>query len=195
MDDANAAATEPLERAIRERVADGTLRIPPYPAVAVRVQEALGRKDAGLGEVAELVGGDAVLAASILRCANSVMYRRGSPLTELLQAITRIGAAEVMRLLLASGLSAGAQAVGALVSIRRLIWIEGLASAAVCQELARLRGLRTEEAFVLGLLHDFGKIVASSALEALLEEGQFEGRWPLEVWAAMVERHHVAVGL
>ncbi len=189
------AQLEPLERAIQERVASNTLRIPPYPAVAVRVQEALGRKDAGLAEVAELVGADAVLAAAILRCANSVMYRRGPPVTDLLQGITRVGAAEVLRLLLASGLSTGAQAVGSLVSIRRLIWIEGLASAALCQELARARGLRTEEAFVLGLLHDFGKIVTSSALEALLDEGRFDGRFPLEAWAALVERQHVAVGM
>src|SRR5512140_486721 len=171
MGEAVAISTEPLEQAIRDLVERGTLRLPPYPAVAVRVQEALGRKDAGLAEVAQLVGADAVLAASILRCANSVMYRRGAPQTDLLQGITRIGAAEVLRLLLASGLSSGAQAVGSLVSVRRLIWIEGLASAAVCQELARLRGLRTEEAFVLGLLHDFGKIVASTALEALIAEG------------------------
>ncbi|HET6436621.1 MAG TPA: HDOD domain-containing protein [Anaeromyxobacter sp.] len=189
------APMETLEEAVRDLVAKGTLRVPPYPAVAVRVQEALGRKDAGLAEVAQLVGADAVLAAAILRCANSVLYRRGAPVTELLQAITRVGAAEVMRLLLASGLSTGAQAVGPLVSVRRLIWIEGLASAAICQELARLRGLRTEEAFVLGLLHDFGKIVTSSALEALLDEGRFEGGWPLEAWAALLERQHVPVGL
>lgn len=34
-------------------------------------------------------------------------------------------------------------------------------------------------------------MVASSALEALLEQG----RWPLEAWAALVERQHVAVGV
>jgi HD-like signal output (HDOD) protein len=141
------------------------------------------------------VGADAVLTAAILRCANSALYRRGPPVNELLPAIIRIGAAEVTRLLVASGLSGGAQAVGSLVSVRRLIWIEGLASAVVCQELARLRGLRTEEAFVLGLLHDFGKIVASSALEALLEEGRYPGRWPLEDWASVVENQHVSVGL
>jgi len=195
MSSAAAVPLEKLERAIEELVSKGTLRVPPYPAVAVRVQETLGRRDAGLAEVAHLVGADAVLTAAILRCANSALYRRGPPVTDLLSSITRIGAAEVMRLLLASGLSSGAQAVGPLVSIRRLIWIEGLSSAAVCQELARLRGLRTEEAFVLGLLHDFGKIVASTALEALLEEGRFEGECPLEAWAALVERQHVPVGL
>jgi hypothetical protein len=47
-----APSIEPLEHAIRELVEGGRLRVPPYPAVAVRVQEALGRKDAGLAEIA-----------------------------------------------------------------------------------------------------------------------------------------------
>jgi HD-like signal output (HDOD) protein len=193
--DGTGPSIEPLEHAIQDLVEGGKLKVPPYPAVAVRVQEALGRKDAGLAEIAQLVGADAVLTAAILRCANSALYRRGPPVDEVLPAITRIGAAEVTRLLVASGLSGGAQAVGSLVSVRRLIWIEGLVSAVVCQELARLRRLRTEEAFVLGLLHDFGKIVASSALEALLEEGRYQGRWPLEAWASVVDDQHVPVGL
>jgi putative nucleotidyltransferase with HDIG domain len=188
------ATPDDLARAIEDLALRGALQVPPYPAVAVRVQEALGRKDAGLAELAQLVGADPVLTAALLRCANSALYRRGAATSDLLQAITRIGAAELLRLLLASGLSGGAQAVGPLVSVRRLIWIEALACAAVCQELARLRGLRTEEAFVVGLLHDFGKIVASAALERLLEEGRLEARLPLEAWTAVVEREHVRAG-
>jgi len=184
----------PLEVAIQELVEKGTLRVPPYPAVAVRVQEALGRSDTGLGEIAQLVGADAALAAAILRCANSALYRRGPPLTDLLQAITRVGAAEVMRLLVASGLSAGAQAAGPLVSVRRSIWIEGLASAVVCQELARLRGLRTEEAFTVGLLHDFGKIVAIATMEAILDEEKIGESFSQSAWVELVDRLHVPVG-
>ena len=184
-----------LEAEVLDRAAAGALRVPPYPAVAVRVQQALSRAEVGLGEVARLVGADAALAAAILRCANSALYRRGPPVSELLAAITRIGANEVLRLLLASGLSGPACAVGPLAILRRMIWIRGLASAAVCQELARLRGLRTEEAFVLGLLHDFGEVVATAALEAILEERRLEPRWPAGTWEAMLDRLHVPVGL
>jgi len=180
---------------VLDRVASGTLRVPPYPAVAVRVQEALARSDVGLAEVAQLVGADAALAAAILRCANSAFYGRGPPVTELLTAITRVGATEVLRLLIASGLSGSAYVVGPLAILRRVIWIEGLASAAVCQELARLRGLRTEEAFVVGLLHDFGEVVATAALEAIIEETRVDPRWPAETWEGMLDRLHVPVGL
>jgi HD-like signal output (HDOD) protein len=187
-------AIDALEQGVAALCVRGSVRVPPYPAVALRVQEAMARKDFGLAEVAQIVGADAVLAADILRCANSALYRRGGPVTDLTAAITRIGAQQVLRLLFASGLAATVSAVGPLVPLRRMFWIQNLASAAVCQELAALRGLRSEEAFVLGLLHDFGKIVAVTCLEALVEEKGFEGRFPFEVWARLSERQHVALG-
>jgi HD-like signal output (HDOD) protein len=183
-----------FEAAVLDLAARGELNVPPQPAVALRVQEALGR-GAGLAQVAQLVGADAALTAAILRCANSALYRRGDAVTDLHQAITRIGVAEVQRLLLASGLAAHAQALGPLVALRRLLWIEGLAGAAICQELARLRDLRAEEAFLLGLLHDFGAVVAASAVESLVEQEPGGLSRPLAAWAALLERLHVPVGL
>jgi len=191
-------APEPLwrlEHAMEARCASGVLRVPPYPAVALRVQETMARKGVGLGEVAELIGADAGLAADILRCANSVMYRRGDQVIDLTQALTRIGVQQVMRLLVASGLAVQAQAVGPLVLLRRMVWIEGLAAAAVSQELARLRGLRAEDAFTLGLLHDIGKIVALTFLEGMVEEQRFGDPLPRAAWEALVERQHVRMGL
>lgn len=194
-DPALPAALVPLERSIAERAARGDLSIPPYPAVAIKVQEAMSRRQSGLAEVAQLVGADAALAADILRCANSAMYRRGAPVADLTQAITRIGAQQVLRLLLASGLAEPVHAVGPLVALRRRIWIEGLAAAAVCQELAVQRGLRGEEAFVVGLLHDFGQIVVTATLEALFERDKLAGAFTLGAWRALVERQHVPVGV
>jgi HD-like signal output (HDOD) protein len=183
-----------LERTLEGLGASGDLALPPYPAVALRVREVMARRSFGLGEVADLIGADAMLAADILRCANSVMYRRGAPVIDLTQALTRIGVQEVMRLLLVSGLAVQAQAVGPLVLLRRMYWIEGLAGAVVSQELARLRGLRIEDAFTLGLLHDCGKIVAVSGLEALLQKENLTGGFPREAWEALVERQHQALG-
>jgi HD-like signal output (HDOD) protein len=184
-----------LEQALEAQASLGDVVVPPYPAVAMRVQDVMSRKNFGLSEVAELIGADAVLAADILRCANSVMYRRGAPVIDLTQALTRIGVQQVMRLLLASGLATHAQALGPLVPLRRMVWIEGLAGAAVCQELARLRGLRTEDAFTLGLLHDFGKVVAVSGLEASLEQEKIQESFDREDWERVVERLHQPLGL
>jgi putative nucleotidyltransferase with HDIG domain len=190
-----------LERGVRDLVVLGKAPIPPYPAVALRVKQAATGKDFGLAEISRLVSGDAALAADVLRCANSALYRRGSPVTKLSQAVTRLGAQEVARLALTSSLGVHAQAPGPLAPLRRMIWIDTLASAVLSQELAVLRHLRVEEAFVLGLLHDFGKVIASASLETVLDEGLLvaEGpvhiSWPLETWMNLVNSLHVSLGV
>ena len=175
-----------LDRALLELVSHASVAIPPYPAVALRVQEVVSRNDFGLVEVARLVGSDAALAADVLRCANSALYRRGSPVIDLTRAITRVGVKEVMRLALTSGLAAHAQAPGPLAPLKRINWIESLASAVLCQEVARLRGLRQEEGYLLGLLHDFGKVVACSCMESLVEKNGVAAERPLAAWAEVL---------
>ena len=184
-----------LEAELESLVSGGRLPLPAYPTVVQRAQQVMSRDEYGLDEVAQLIASDASLAADVVRCANSAMYRRGAPVTNLAQAVTRVGARQVERLILASCLSPRAQSAGPLATLRRIIWIEGLASAALCQELARIRGLRQEEAFLLGLIHDFGKIVAFSHVEALCEKHGLDTAWPTDVWADLVGRHHVAIGL
>jgi HD-like signal output (HDOD) protein len=194
VEDGPGAALARLERAVEEAASRGDLAVPPYPAVVLRVQEVMARKGFGLAEMAAIIAADASLAADVLRCANSVIYRRGAPVMDLSQALGRIGVQQATRLLLASGLARQAQAIGPLALLRRMAWIEGLASAAVCQSLARQRGLRTEEAFTLGLLHDFGKIVAVSGLETLLAAGPPVEGVERQAWASVVERHHQRIG-
>src|SRR5689334_7740805 len=91
-----------LELAVQELVALGTVPIPPYPAVALRLKQEMQRERFGLADAAHLIRSDATLAADVLRCANSALYRRGEPVTNLSQAVTRIGAAQLMRLVVAA---------------------------------------------------------------------------------------------
>ena len=197
----NAAAPEPsgatlhrLEQALEELVALELAPLPPYPAVALAVQAELQRKGFALSDAARLLGADPVLAASVLRAANSAAYRGIAPVTGLTQAIARIGTRQLTRLLFAACLSVHAQAPGPLAAMRRMAWVESVASAAICQELAVLRQLRPEEAFLLGLLHDFGKVVTYASLELLIHQRRVSGRWTLADWKAVVDRHHQALG-
>jgi HD-like signal output (HDOD) protein len=184
-----------LDQTLLDALARGGIPVPPYPAVALRIQEVVNRKSFGLADVTRIVSADAALTADVLRCANSAMFGRGAHATTLAQAITRIGAREVMRLALSSGLAAHAQAAGSLAPLKRFAWIESVSAAGLCQELARHRGLPAEEAFVLGLLHDFGKVVATAFLERLLAAQPRVGSRPLDFWAALLERHPVAAGM
>ncbi len=184
-----------LDAAIVDLMSRGVVRVPPYPAVAMKVQQLVRRQSYGLDELTKLVASDQALAADALRCANSAFYSRGSPVTSLGAAITRIGAKEVVRLALASGLALQARKPGPLGALKRRVWLEALASAALAVELARKRRVAPEEAFICALLHDFGKMVAVACIEEVLEGERTARPRPIEEWVEVIERYHVELGL
>jgi HD-like signal output (HDOD) protein len=183
-----------LDQAIVDLVARGAVKVPPYPAVAFRIDALLRTGDYGLDDLALLVSSDQVLAADVLRCANSAAYARGTQATSVKQAVGRIGAKDVAALALASGLGAHATAPGQLASLRRRAWLDALASALLCQALAPRRKLAPDVAFAAGLLHDFGRVVVIACLEEILA-GQRAAARPEAAWAEVIDRYHVELGI
>jgi HD-like signal output (HDOD) protein len=188
------AAPFDLDGAIVDLVSRGAVRIPPYPAVALQVEKLILGGDFGLDELARLVASDQVLAADVLRVSNTAAYSRGAPVTSVKAAAGVLGAEEVANLALAVGLGAHASAPGQLAALRRRVWLDALASAALCRLLAAGRGLVPEEAFSAGLLHDFGKVIALATIEQLLEHRAVPPA-TAEEWSEVVERYHLELGL
>jgi putative nucleotidyltransferase with HDIG domain len=184
-----------LEATIVELVARGEVKVPPYPAVAMRIGELVRREDYGIGDLARLVASDQVLAADALRAANSAFYSRGTPVTSLNTAISRIGGKEVVRLAVASGLGGQVRKSGPLLALKRRVWLEAIAAAALAQELAKKRKVPDEEAFICALLHDFGKMIALTCIEEILDKQPAVKPRRLEHWLETTERFHVELGL
>lgn len=168
------------------------LKVPPYPAALARLTRILGRHEYKISELARAVASDQALTASILRYANTVRMGGGAPIQSLERAITQIGAGEVMRAALAGGLGKVAIAPGPLMALRHRVWLEALLAAGLAQELASLRGLQNDIAFLAGLLHDFGKVVLLATLDQAGGEGP---RWPAERWFEIIDKHHVDAGV
>jgi HD-like signal output (HDOD) protein len=171
------------------------LRIPPYPAVAVRLRRVIARGDYGLGELERIAGEDQSLAATLLRYANSAVYRRVTPTTTLGAAIMRIGASEVARIALALSMGGFAVANGPLSPVRHKAWHQALVSALCCRALAYWRQVDAEEAYVCGLLHDFGRVVAISGFEDILTRMKDNRVLTEQAWVDAVEQLHVKIGL
>jgi len=183
-----------LDTAIADLVARDAVELPPYPAVAMKIERLVGQGDFGLDELARLVAGDQVLSADVLRAANSAAFSRGDHVASLPQAVARIGAGELSRIALASALGAQAMARGPLAVLRRRVWHDALASAVLCRELARARRLPQDEAFACGLLHDFGKVLAVECLERIARGTRHPRPMPSSFWEAVVDHHHVRLG-
>jgi len=189
------AAPFDLDKAIVDLVSRGAVKVPPYPAVAFKIEKLIRGGDYGLDELAKLVSSDQVLSADVLRVSNSAMYARGAPVNSVKAAVGRIGAKDVARLALAFGLGATATAAGALAPLRRKVWMDSLASAALCQALASGRGLAPDEAFSAGLLHDFGKVVALACIEDVLHRREDAAPKSEAEWTDIVDRYHVELGV
>lgn len=184
-----------LEQAIVSLVGSGDVKVPPYPAVAFQIEKLVRGGDFGLDALGKLVSSDQVLSADVLRCANSAVYSRGSAVSSVAAAVARIGARDVSRLALASGLAGHASGPGALASLRRRVWVDSLAAAMLCQALAPPRKLAPDVAFSAGLLHDFGKVIALACIEDLIARRKDGAQRPVEEWDAIVERFHVELGV
>lgn len=171
------------------------VRIPPYPAIALRINRLIDGGEFGLDDLAKLVEADQGLAAAVLRSANSAYFSASNPVTSLSLAVNRMGARELANLALATSLGGMVNTESPLTPVRRQAWQRGLASALLCQELAVARKLNRGEAFLCGLLHDFGEMITYSCAEQVLAKHARLKALPAAFWAKLGVKYHQELGL
>ncbi len=180
---------------IADVIARNAVSIPPYPANAMRLRSLVGSGTFGLTDLARIVKEDQVLAAAILRAANSAMFRRAEPITTLDRAVSQLGADEVCRVALAASLGKIAGGQGPLAQLRRTAWRHALTSAICAGHLGYRRNLSSETGFVCALLHDFGRVIAVAALEEVLRSQKIADAMPIQEWEVLVDEVHIDLGL
>ncbi|MDP1829008.1 MAG: HDOD domain-containing protein [Archangium sp.] len=183
-----------LEVELKERVARRAIQLMPQPRTALRLRKLVADPEHSLTQVIDAIKVDPMLAAAVLRIANSASHARGQPTTSLSTAITRIGEKELARLALASGLGVASTGAGPLLALRRGAMQDALTSALICERLAPEFGLDAERLFLEGLLHDVGRLVALATLELILAQHPKAPPLEPEAWLALAQAHHVELG-
>jgi HD-like signal output (HDOD) protein len=184
-----------LEALVVDLIKRDNVNIPPYPVVAMRLQRLVGEEDFGMADLQRVIGGDPVLAATILRYANSAAFRGVTAAATLEAAVTRIGAKEVCKIAIATSIGAHAIVTGCLSALRRRYWRLAMTSALLCRALANFRKYNPEEAFICGLLHDFGQVVATACFEEIIARTRDARVLTEEMWATCVDHFHIELGL
>ncbi|MDR7415652.1 MAG: HDOD domain-containing protein [Armatimonadota bacterium] len=151
---------------IPDRILMAFETLKPFPAHVVEAMQLLDDLNTSAEEVASALGRDPVLAARVLRLANSALYLRARRVATLREAVVLVGFAAVRSLLVSAvaydAFRPGAPGYGL---DRVQLWQHSLAVATVARRLAGSRERDAEAAFVAGLLHDIGKLALSSALQ------------------------------
>ncbi len=184
---------EAMQRALTDVVTKGDFVVPPYPAVAMRLQRVLAREGYGISEVADVVAADAALAATVLAAANSALLGSAAAITSVGRAVNRLGARTVGAIALASGVGALAVTSGVLQDVKFRVWRRGITCALTCQKLAAARDLPPEDAFLAGLLHGFGRSVAVASLERLLKTHQPPRPLTVTEWLNIADQQRAAL--
>jgi putative nucleotidyltransferase with HDIG domain len=145
--------------------------LPPAPRVLPELLALLGREDIDSSRVVDLIAFDPALTVSVLQLCNSALFAAGTPVTDLHEAVTRLGFSEVYRIVAAVVGSRTMKTAPKGYGIQQgELWQHAVTSAVAAQLIARRLGDDESTVFTAALLHDVGKIILSEALEHIYEK-------------------------
>ncbi|SHK75738.1 Signal transduction histidine kinase [Marinobacter antarcticus] len=140
------------------------LQLPSLPEVTLRALEVCNQ-DGNYREISEIVASDTALVVRILALANSALYGPTPGIRSIDQALLRLGTRRFKTLILTAALrqilfELGGDAWQQL----RDFWRHALTTALTARALATLtRYPEADEAFMLGMLHNIGELIAIKA--------------------------------
>lgn len=186
-----------MEEAIAERIKSGTLQIPSYPRIAMKLRQLL-QQDVGIAEVAQLLAQDVAVSAKLLRVANSAQYANLRAMETVEGAVSRVGLATSCNIAeMVANRSLYASRNVAYRTILEEHWVHSLAVAHASVFIARQVGKAdAQNMFSLGLLHDTGRLGLMQAIAQVDTEGKcIDGEDNRKRFYAFLRKHNVTSGV
>lgn len=142
---------------IREEILSRIARVhalPTLPFVVGQVMHSMREPLASATHVAHLLQHDQSLTARLLRLANSAFYAPLEPVRSVDHAVVLVGFSTVNAVLVKASLFDAYDQAHA-----KPLWLHALGTACAARAIARHTNMgRLDEAFIMGLLHDIGKL-------------------------------------
>jgi HD-like signal output (HDOD) protein len=155
------AAALAFLQALASEVSEGSIDLPCFPDVVVRISRALADPNTTSDRVVTIVGAEPRLAARILQTANSAAFNnREKPLSDLRSAITRLGQQMVQSTAMSYAMQhmKNAESLRSIAQLLAELWKKSIAVASICKLVATRTKVPTDEAFLTGLLHGIGEL-------------------------------------
>jgi HD-like signal output (HDOD) protein len=176
------------------RILKGDFTIPALPDLAVRVLELTSDENFSLRALGDLVIKDQAVAAQVLRYANSPLFGYTHRVDSLEQAVKRIGAGQVVNIVLAAAIQTQRQPQERFADEKNLLWKHSSAAAFIARTIAEKVELKGSLAFTCGLLMDFGTTVLYSIFQDLLQRRAIARTIPPQLIESVVWEHHMRIG-
>ena len=139
------------------------------PDVVMRANELIDSETAGVESIAEVIALDPSLTAQLLRLVNSAFYGLPSKIETISRAITVIGVQELRSLILSASAVEVFNKVAPEAIDMNDFWFRSVYVGLAAKQLSGDRR-RAEMFFLMGLMHDVGKIVLFMKNDAIANQ-------------------------
>jgi putative nucleotidyltransferase with HDIG domain len=133
-----------------------------FPFTVAKVMHLSDSDKSGAADLARVIEADPVISASILKVSNTVFFASlNRRISSIRDALVRIGFRETKRIVMSFAVMSLFGKDDKNLGFNRMdFWYHSLSTGIIAERLARhMGGLDSEEAFLAGLLHDFGIII------------------------------------
>ncbi len=186
-----------IPETVRRLLASQPIELPIFHPVALKLQRMLSNYDFTVDEVSHVANEDMSLASQMLKIANSPMYMGRSKVATIKEAVIRLGAQQVINLVIAASQAAAHSSTNpALDHYMKELWIHSHCSALGARWLAYSCGMRgvADETYLAALLHDVGKLYLLKSMEKLVSAGVINSLFDDELIREIFEVMHVEQG-
>lgn len=156
-------------RAHLQAMLGGSLDPPPLSPGAAAIAAMAADGDANTAVLTQLIERDPVIAANVLRVANSAALAPRVPVLTLQQAIAWLGLGEIQSIALAVAVRSQLYRARGQEKLMSLFWQEAVATACWAREIARSCGSSAELAHLCGLLARIGRPVVVGCLTRIAQ--------------------------
>ena len=151
---------------VRARVESGRFELPQLPGTTLNILSMARDASADISELTDRIASDPVLSSDLVKLGSSALYGP-NPVGTIREAVMRVGLRGLRSVILAASMR------GAILRDRRIqgfgeeVWRQSFSVASIARVVGQAMGRDADEAFLLGLLHDIGKVCL---LQILSEE-------------------------
>ncbi|MDY7032449.1 MAG: HDOD domain-containing protein [Thermodesulfobacteriota bacterium] len=158
---------------LHERIYSKIDELPTLPAVVPKILGLIGDEKSSAADFTDTISKDLALTSKILKVANSAYYGFPQQISRLEHAVALLGSNMVKSLALSIGIirTFSSHKRSPYFSVKGL-WLHSLSVAMLMEELGRRLGKRkdNESLFIVGLLHDIGKVVLDQFFNDLFQQ-------------------------
>lgn len=140
--------------------------VPRLPSVIPRLIRSLRDPDTSASDYVNIIDKDPAMSAAVLKLANTVYFNpTDSKITSIERAVVTMGVKGLRKVLSAAVMQPVLKRnTEFFASAADTLWLHSLQVAIICEQLAIERRVDPYKAYMLGLVHDIGKITTFSEL-------------------------------